>query len=98
MSKEAAASRKIVLIVEDDQEIRRSLKETLEDEAYIVFTASTGAEALDLLRQMGQRPSLILLDLMMPGMNGWRFLEEMRREGVMAIPIVIVSAFENTAR
>ena len=82
-----------ILLVEDDQEIRESLKDALEMEGYEIVTASNGREALDTLPTM-RKPCLILLDLMMPVMNGWEFAEALQGDAELAeIPIVVVTAF-----
>jgi CheY-like chemotaxis protein len=81
-----------VLIVEDDDDIRDSLAVVLEDEGLQVYTATNGQEGLDVLRRVA-RPDLILLDLMMPVMNGWEFLAELKRDTLFtAIPVIVVSA------
>ena len=81
-----------VLVVEDDPELLRSLSEVLQSEGYPVACARHGLEALGRLRG-GVRPSLILLDLMMPIMNGWQFRYEQRQDSDLAkIPVVVVSA------
>ena len=82
-----------VLVVEDDEEIRNLIKLALELEGYKVFTAENGQIGLDVLRQI-PRPCLILLDLMMPIMNGWAFVEGLEKDMKLAtIPVVVVSAF-----
>lgn len=81
-----------ILIVEDDDDIRAAMVELLEAEHYAVSAAKEGEEGLELLREM-KAPTLILLDLMMPGMNGWDFLEAQKENPVYAtLPVVIVSA------
>ena len=83
-----------VLIVEDEPGIRTALAALVESEGFEVETAGDGREALAVLRR---RPGscLVLLDLMMPGMNGWQFLDECSRDVMLApIPVVVVSAFE----
>src|SRR5258706_5703843 len=81
-----------ILIVEDDPDIRDSLRMVLELEGYEVRVASNGREGLEVLSTM-RRPSLILLDLTMPVMNGWQFLCAQRLDDVIAaIPVVVVSA------
>jgi CheY-like chemotaxis protein len=62
-----------VLIVDDDPEIRESMRMVLEDEGYHVREAADGVAALDELHR-DQQPCVVLLDLMMPRMNGWEFL------------------------
>ena len=74
-----------VLVVEDDRDVCDAIRESLEDAGYRVCAASNGADALALLRDLGAMPDLILLDLMMPVMDGERFLEEFRREGRLGL-------------
>lgn len=82
-----------ILVVDDDRDIRETLVDALECEGYNVISAVDGVDALDRLRREEQRPSLILLDLMMPRMNGMELWEEMARVETWArIPIVVVSA------
>jgi CheY-like chemotaxis protein len=90
---------RMVLVVDDDEAIRESLADLLADEGYRVQTASNGAEALSLLRPPAQlRPCVILLDLMMPIMNGQEFYAEHQRDPTLAsIPVVIISADKNFA-
>ena len=81
-----------VLVVEDDPELLLGLSEVLESEGYCVTRARNGLEALGRLRG-GTRPSVILLDLMMPIMNGWQFRYEQRQDSDLAkIPVLVVSA------
>lgn len=88
---------KDILVVEDDEGIRDTLKLALELEGYTVTTAANGQEGLDVLPTM-PTPCLILLDLMMPVMNGWAFAEALRADMVLApIPVVVVTAFAEKA-
>ncbi len=81
-----------VLLVEDDLPIRDSLGEALAEEGFDVSTAGNGAEALERLRS-GRRPSVIVLDLMMPVMDGWDFRQHQLGDPALKdIPVVIVSA------
>jgi CheY-like chemotaxis protein len=84
-----------ILVVDDDPDIRESLAEILTDEGYRVSGVQNGREALAYLR--GQtRPSLILLDMMMPEMDGWLFRVEQQKSLELAgIPVVILSAHGN---
>lgn len=85
---------KRILIVEDERDAREALKDILEIEGFNVVTAENGREGLELLKT-AEEPCLILLDLMMPVMNGWEFLEALRlqEQHVLAtIPVVVVSA------
>jgi CheY-like chemotaxis protein len=87
-----------ILVVEDDAEIRSSLKDVLEYEGYSVATATNGLDALARLGEIG-RPSLILLDLMMPVMSGREFLVELRQSEAMSdVSVVVVSAWPDAAR
>jgi CheY-like chemotaxis protein len=87
-----------ILIVEDDRDIRESLADVIESEGFSVVTAANGQEGLERLRAM-TRPCLILLDLMMPIMNGGEFLAILRKDVVLAgLPVVIVSALPKDAR
>src|SRR5687768_15357853 len=82
-----------ILIVDDDLDIRETLTEILEDRGFDVITAANGLEALNLIRSAEAAPSVILLDLMMPVMDGYGFLEEYRRAPALAsIPVVVVTA------
>jgi CheY-like chemotaxis protein len=91
------AERRSILIVEDDRDLREALSEVLRDEGYSVAGAGDGQEALDRLRR-DQRPSLILLDLTMPVMNGWQFRAEQRQDPLLSgIPVVILSAGDHLA-
>src|SRR6266542_337059 len=86
-----------ILIVEDDADLREALSEVLSDEGYAVTSAADGQEALDRLRRE-LRPSLILLDLTMPVMNGWQFRAEQRRDpDLSGIPVVVLSAGDHLA-
>lgn len=83
-----------VLVVDDDQDLLDVTRFVLEGEGYGVLTARNGEEALGLLRA-GPPPALVLLDLMMPVMNGWAFLEERAREpALQAIPVLVLTASE----
>jgi CheY-like chemotaxis protein len=84
----------LILVVDDDRDIRDSLIETLEDHGYRAAGASNGVEALSVLRTSPERPCLILLDLMMPIMDGQGFREEQLKNPVWAdIPVVVISAY-----
>ena len=87
---------KFVLIVDDDPNLLEVTSFVLESEGLAVETAKNGEEALALLRS-GRLPALVLLDLMMPVMNGWEFLEEVAKDPVLkAIPVVVLTAAERT--
>lgn len=83
--------------MEDDADIRETMQLVLELEGYAVATAANGREALDLLA-CGNRPALILLDLMMPVMGGWEFAGILEKDPCLAeIPVVLVTAFADRA-
>jgi CheY-like chemotaxis protein len=89
---ESMAARDYILIVEDDFDIREALTQILEEEGYAVRGASQGREALDLVAEAGA-PRLILLDLMMPVMNGWQFRSEQLKDPALApVPVLVISA------
>ena len=80
-----------VLVVEDDEDIRADLTAILSLKGFAVTEASNGKEALARLR-VGERPCLVVLDLMMPVMNGWELRGVMRADPALAgIPVVVVS-------
>jgi CheY-like chemotaxis protein len=81
---------RVVLVVEDDESIRKVIIDVLHDHGFRVVTAANGAEALDQLE--ATRPDVMVLDLLMPVMHGWDFMESYaERTGGMVIPIVVVS-------
>src|SRR5215470_5003148 len=86
---------KNILLIEDEVDIRTILKDTLEWEGYRVYTASNGKEGMEILEAI-PTPCLILLDLMMPVMNGWDFANALETDrGYADIPIVTLSAFSD---
>jgi CheY-like chemotaxis protein len=86
-----------VLLVEDDEEVRDAMREVLEDEGYPTLSAKNGEQALEVLAK-GPRPRLILLDLMMPVMNGWELLKVLRDSAALArIPVVVLSSASGSA-
>jgi chemosensory pili system protein ChpA (sensor histidine kinase/response regulator) len=92
MGKEKATACRSILVVEDDPNIRECLCELLRSEGYPVVSAQDGAEALEKLTTI-VRPTLVLLDLMMPRVNGWEVLQTMRAKDHLApIPVIITSA------
>jgi CheY-like chemotaxis protein len=82
------------LVVDDDPDIRDSLREVLEDEGYPVSCVGNGREALDHLQAASPRPCVILLDLMMPVMDGWQFRKEQKKLApeLANIPLVVITA------
>ena len=89
---------KRVLIVEDNEVTRDVMAMILASDGYEVSTAANGRTALERLRG-GERPCVILLDLMMPVMDGWQFREEQRRDSSLAdIPVVVCTAAGEAAQ
>jgi CheY-like chemotaxis protein len=87
-----------ILIVEDEPEIRNVMQESLESIGLNILTAANGQEALEKLgNNLGV--SLILLDLMMPVMNGWQFLSAIEKNSLLnKIPILVVTVFSDQAK
>jgi CheY-like chemotaxis protein len=87
------AARRTVLVVEDDADARDLIASILEDAGYDVLSAGNGREALSRLRDCQGRCDLILLDLLMPVMNGWDFRRRQRETPAFAdIPVFLMSA------
>ena len=87
-----------ILVVDDDLDIRREVSEILREAGMEVMTARQGAEALQLLRS-SMPPAVILLDLMMPGTDGWQFRRAQLADPALAgIPVIVVSTFSNGPR
>lgn len=85
--------KKLVMIVEDDRDIRENLVELLELEGYLIATAENGKIALESLQRAENHPCLILLDLMMPIMDGRVFIKMINELPILKeIPIVVISA------
>jgi CheY-like chemotaxis protein len=82
-----------VLVVDDDRDVREAIAEILLSEGVMVVVARDGREALNHLTACPAKPALILLDLMMPRMNGWQLLEHLGGDPALAsIPVCVVSA------
>lgn len=80
-----------VLIIEDEGDIRHFIARVLELEGYQVLSAGDGPTGLGLLRENGV--SLVLLDLRLPGMDGWTVLREIKRdEALAATPVIVLTA------
>lgn len=80
-----------ILLIEDERDQRVLLRELLEHEGFRVRTASNGLEGLELLAALEPPPALILLDLLMPVMNGWSFLEAVQERGLLDRVAVVVT-------
>ena len=84
-----------ILLVDDDEAIREFVSMALDDEGYEIITAPDGAAALDLIGR--QPPSLILLDMHMPVMDGWAFARAYRQLPAPRAPIVVLTAARDVA-
>ena len=83
------------MLVEDDEDVREMLKMTLEGRGYVVELAENGVAALEALDR--RRPCLVILDLVMPVMNGWEVLEQMKARQLSDIPVCVISALGGRA-
>jgi CheY-like chemotaxis protein len=87
-----------VLVVDDDFDLRRTVRDILQDEGYTVETAANGREALARLQQ-GDPPRVVVLDLMMPVMDGWQLIDELQQDEALArIAVVVISASRTALR
>jgi two-component system, chemotaxis family, chemotaxis protein CheY len=84
-------------VVEDDDAIRGVVSDLLREDGYEVYEAINGADAMEQLDE--RRPDLIVLDLMMPVMDGWQFVEQFRQKSFSSeVPIVVTSASHDLPR
>lgn len=84
----------LVLVVDDDPDILELMSEALVGQGYRVTTAKHGEEALE--RVAAEEPRVILLDMRMPVMDGWTFARVLRERHGRSIPLVVVTAAENS--
>jgi CheY-like chemotaxis protein len=93
---QSAGTTPLILLVEDDPELRQMLEMMLRLEMYEVATAGNGQQGLDLMRQ--RRPCTVLLDLMMPVMDGWEFRrQQLQDPALAAVPVLCITAVPNPA-
>lgn len=85
-----------VLVIDDDASIRRVIAYALSDEGYHVDQASDGQEALDLIAR--RHPNVILLDMKMPGLDGWAFVQLYRQRYERRAPIIVLTAAQDAAK
>jgi CheY-like chemotaxis protein len=89
-------SRPCILIAEDDADIRETLADVLRDAGYQVAVAENGQVALDAMRD--QQPCMLVLDLMMPEVDGWQVIGAMERDpGLASVPVCVLSAVTERA-
>jgi CheY-like chemotaxis protein len=89
----ALGIRPILLIVDDDDDVRALISDLLHASGYTVLEAHEGADALAQLRGAARLPVAILTDLSMPGVDGWQLIERIRKDPrLFAIPIVVISS------
>jgi CheY-like chemotaxis protein len=89
----SGGSARTILIVEDDDELRDLVGDLLEEEGYDVVPATNGKQAMDFLHSARRLPSLVLLDLMMPLVNGWELLRAIKDDlWLSAVPVVVMTA------
>ena len=90
----SAVAHRPVLIVEDDTDLREMMAQLLTLEGLGATTVANGREALEYLEQ-GDRPDVILLDLMMPVMDGWEFRRRQQSNpAVASVPVIVLSALD----
>jgi len=83
------------LIVEDDEDLREMMAQLLTLEGFDAATVANGREALDYLRHNSTVPDVILLDLMMPVMDGWEFRRRQKADPALApVPVIVLSALD----
>ena len=86
-----------ILVIEDDEDLRSVVVHGLGTSDRTLLEAEDGQAALELIEQRGL-PDLILLDMNMPGMNGWEFAAELRARGLWRVPVVVITAAHDAAR
>lgn len=91
-SRQASGERREILVVDDEPAVRLLLSDFLEDEGYRVVTVADGQEALERFRR-GERPCFMLLDLMMPRLNGWELAHRLRADPkLQPVPFAVIAS------
>ncbi len=83
----------LVLIVEDQADIRELTVQIVEDLGFVALTAENGRQALSVMQEMHRLPCVVLLDLMMPVMTGWQLMDALQEdERLRSVPVVVMTA------
>jgi CheY-like chemotaxis protein len=86
-------SPRTVLLVEDDLELAETVRDLLIEDDFTVLSASNGKQALEILQKADPKPVLIILDLMMPVMNGWQLMDVLKDDPELSsIPVIVTTA------
>jgi CheY-like chemotaxis protein len=89
----------LIMVVDDDRDVRDSIVEVLEDAEFRALPAMNGQEGLDLLRRTATKPCLILLDVMMPILDGWGFrAAQVSDPDLQSVPVVVLTAHASAAQ
>src|SRR5262245_58457103 len=86
------------LVIDDEANLRGSLVELVESEGLLASEAQDGAAALEILRKQSNTLDVIFLDLRMPKLDGLALLKRMREEGLVGAPVIIISAYGDSAQ
>src|SRR5262245_42897347 len=91
--------RGLILVIDDDDDIRTAVRDVLQEDGWRVETAANGADALRWLAGTSELPRVVLLDMMMPEMDGWAFMAELERAPRLAdLRIIVFSAYGDASR
>ena len=83
----------LIMVIDDDRDVAGAIVEALKDAEYKPIAATNGREALDKLRSLDEMPCVLLLDLMMPEMDGWSFRDaQLDDPDLRSIPVVVLTA------
>ncbi|HXM15970.1 MAG TPA: response regulator [Candidatus Eremiobacteraceae bacterium] len=95
MTSDNEASRQIVMLIDDDQDVRTTMSELLATEGYSTLEAENGKEAIEVLKKAPRLPNLVILDMAMPVLDGRGFLRFRAQDPILReIPVLVVSASE----
>lgn len=86
-----------ILVVDDDEDLRALVSDALAGSGRVLLEAEHGLAALELIEARGL-PDIILLDMNMPVMNGWKLAEEMRARDLWRVPVIVITAAHDAAR